>query len=214
VNFSGAAWVAVALLGLTAFAILLSQDWRVSLGALAVQALGVFLLTTQVWPLELALVKLLAGVLAAAVLAMACASEGGLVEGGAGPDGRLGAVAGAPLRTSVLPSGWVFRTLAAALMGLVVSGLTTGLEELLPGLPPPLAWGAAWLIGLGVLQLGFTARVLPTIMGLLTVLGGFELGYAAVEDAALVAGLLAAVTLGLALVGAYLLLAPTMAGDV
>lgn len=41
-------------------------------------------------------------------------------------------------------------------------------------------------------------------MGLLTTISGFELMYAAVENSVLVAGLLAVVTLGLALVGAYL----------
>ena len=43
------------------------------------------------------------------------------------------------------------------------------------------------------------------LIGLLTTLSGFELIYAAVENSVLVTGLLAVVTLGLALVGAYLL---------
>jgi hypothetical protein len=47
-------------------------------------------------------------------------------------------------------------------------------------------------------------------LGLLTVLSGFEILYAAVESSILITGLLAAVTLGLAVVGAYLLTAPTM----
>jgi hypothetical protein len=48
------------------------------------------------------------------------------------------------------------------------------------------------------------------VLGLLTVLSGFEILYAAVETATLVAGLLAAINLGLALVGAYLLAAPSL----
>jgi hypothetical protein len=43
------------------------------------------------------------------------------------------------------------------------------------------------------------------IVGLLTVLAGFEILFAAIENSILVAGLLASVNLGLALVGAYLL---------
>jgi len=41
------------------------------------------------------------------------------------------------------------------------------------------------------------------IVGLLTVLAGFEIMYAAVESSALVTALLAVVNLGLALAGAY-----------
>jgi hypothetical protein len=59
-----------------------------------------------------------------------------------------------------------------------------------------------------LLHLGLTAQPLRVVLGLLTVLSGFEILYAAVESATLVAGLLAAVNLGLALVGAYLLVAP------
>jgi hypothetical protein len=45
---------------------------------------------------------------------------------------------------------------------------------------------------------------------LLTAFSGFEIIYAVIETSLLVTGLLAVVNLGLALVGAYLLIAPTM----
>jgi hypothetical membrane protein len=61
------------------------------------------------------------------------------------------------------------------------------------------------LVGMGLIHLGMTTRPLRVLLGLLTTLSGFELVYAAVENSVLVAGLLAVVTLGLALVGAYLL---------
>jgi hypothetical protein len=69
-------------------------------------------------------------------------------------------------------------------------------------------WGGLILIGIGLLHLGLTAQPLRVVLGLLTVLSGFEILYAAVESATLVAGLLAGVNLGLALVGAYLLVSP------
>jgi len=65
--------------------------------------------------------------------------------------------------------------------------------------------GALILIGLGLLHLGFTAVPFRIILALLTVLSGFEIIYAGVEKSTLVAGLLAGVNLGLAMVGAYLL---------
>jgi len=72
-------------------------------------------------------------------------------------------------------------------------------------LPSTLVTGAILLIGMGLVHLGMTTRPLRVLIGLLTTLSGFELVYAAVENSVLVAGLLAIVTLGLALVGAYLL---------
>jgi hypothetical protein len=60
---------------------------------------------------------------------------------------------------------------------------------------------------MGLLHLGITGRILRVTIGLMTVLSGFEIIYAAVEGSVLVAALLAVINLGLALVGAYLLIA-------
>jgi hypothetical protein len=74
----------------------------------------------------------------------------------------------------------------------------------------PIRWGSFMLIGIGLLQLSLSSYPLRVIMGLLTILSGFEIIYAAIETSTLVTGLLAGVNIGLALVGAYLLIAPTM----
>jgi hypothetical protein len=66
------------------------------------------------------------------------------------------------------------------------------------------------LIGMGLLQLSLTSHPLKVIIGLLTALSGFEIIYAAIETSTLVTGLLAGITLALALVGAYLLISPSM----
>jgi hypothetical protein len=58
---------------------------------------------------------------------------------------------------------------------------------------------------MGLLQLGTSAQPFRVVLGLLTVLAGFEIIYAAVESSTLVAALLAAINLSLALTGAYLL---------
>jgi hypothetical protein len=67
--------------------------------------------------------------------------------------------------------------------------------------------GSALLVTLGLLHLGLTTSILRVVLALLTVLSGFEILYAAVEGSILVAGLLSVVNLGLATVGAYLLVA-------
>jgi hypothetical protein len=61
------------------------------------------------------------------------------------------------------------------------------------------------LISLGLLHLGITSDPFQVIIGLLTVLAGFEVLYAAVESSVLVTALLAVVNLGLALAGSYFL---------
>lgn len=178
--------LALGLLVITTLFLFLSQNWRWSIAAIAIQYLAVFALVTLVWPFGLAAVKLVAGWMAGAVLGAAQpAAE--LVED---PQTSLPAL--------------IFRFLAAGLVWIVTITLTPLLAALVP-LPPALVQGAVLLVAMGLLQLGMTTRPLRVLIGLLTVLSGFELFYAAVESSVLVAGLLAVVTLGLALVGAYLL---------
>jgi hypothetical protein len=54
-----------------------------------------------------------------------------------------------------------------------------------------------------------TSEILNVILGLLTVLTGFEILYAAIESSILVSGLLAVTNLGLGIAGSYLLIAGT-----
>jgi uncharacterized membrane protein len=78
----------------------------------------------------------------------------------------------------------------------------------------PVTSGSLLLIGMGLLHLGITSYVLRVVIGLMTVLSGFEILYSAVEGSILVAALLAVINLGLALVGAYLLIAENAPGEV
>jgi hypothetical protein len=183
---SGFAYIAVVTLVITTLFLLLSQNWRYSIIALAVQYLAVFALVAPVWSLGLAAVKLVAGWMAGAVLG-ASQPNPELVED-----------------TQPSGSGFIFRLLVAVFIWMLVFTLTPALVALVP-LPSPLVMGAMLLVGMGLLQLGMTTRPLRVLIGLLTTLSGFELFYAAVESSVLVAGLLALVTLGIALVGAYIL---------
>jgi hypothetical protein len=178
--------LAVVVLVITTLFLLLSQNWRWSIIALAVQYLAVFALVLSVWPLGLAAVKLVAGWMAGAVLGSAQPNPE-LVE-----DPQAGG------------TGFLFRFLVAVLIWALVFTVTPLVVALVP-LPSSLVMGAILLIGMGLLHLGMTTRPLRVLAGLLTTLSGFELLYAAVENSVMVAGLLAVVTLGLALVGAYLL---------
>src|SRR3989304_8233682 len=64
-------FAAVIFVLVSAITLLMSQDWRWSIGALLVLYLGVFILVGMSWPVQMALVKLIAGWFSAFVLAIA-----------------------------------------------------------------------------------------------------------------------------------------------
>jgi len=204
---------AVILVTLTSLILLVNQDWRVSIGALAIQYVGVFVLVALNWTVEMAASKIIAGWIAGAVLGMAILSfpdpEAENIETGKIIFRKTTLLI--PSSTSSFNlSGRIFRLVAATLVGLTVYSMAPNASNWIQGIQLVQAWGGLMLIGMGLLQLGFTAHAFRTILGLLTTLAGFEILYSVMERSTLVAGLLAAVNLGLALVGAYLLVAPFM----
>ena len=185
---------ALILLILTAVLLLISNDWRLSLGAIGAMYIGVFVFVAISWPLEMAVVKLVAGWISASVLGISLANL---------PDSSK-------RRQPYLASEIVFRISSAGLVGLVALSLVSGIQGVIPDASGEQIIGGTLLIFLGVLHLGFTAQPLRTILGLLTLLAGFEILYATIESSVLVAGFLALINMGLAMAGAYLLLAPTL----
>lgn len=187
--------IAVGILVLTSFSLLLGADWRWLILALAGQYVGVFLLVWISWPLEQAVVKLIAGWMGGAVL-------GTTLLGLDSPDGK-----------TPQPVNRLFRFFAGVLVVLVAFSVAPLLREWVPGASITQILGGALLLGMGLLHLGLTQEPLRVVLALLTMLSGFEILYSTVEESILVAGLLALTTLSLALVGAYLLTAPTMRAE-
>lgn len=185
-------WAAVALILATATTILISQDWRISLAALALQYLAAFWLVTRHLPLAMGSVKLIAGWMVVATLGMTRLSLSTL-------DNQME-------DTFWLRGRW-FRIILMGIIGLIAAGSSLQIEAVIPGLGLPVIAGSMILIGAGVVHLGVTSDLLRVILGLLTLLAGFEILYAALESAILVTGLLAVVNLGLGILGSYLLIA-------
>lgn len=183
-------WIAALLILLTASGLLLARDWRWILGLLAGQYLASFWLVTRHWPLGMAAVKLVTGWMAITALAMTLLALSPQSDEN---------------NEQFLPQGNGFRLFACGVTALIVIAAAPRIEEAVPGLGFPVIAGGLLSIGMGFLQLGSASDTLRVIVGLLTVLTGFETLYAAIESSVLVAGLLAATNLGLALVGAYLL---------
>ena len=185
------AWIATAIILITATGLLLTRDWRWSIILLAAQYLAVFVLTLQHWPLGMASVKVVAGWMSATILGM---TRSGISEAGVDEE-------------YTLPRGRLFRLLAAGVVLLIVRGVTPTVDTIMADPGFAVTAGSLLLIGLGLLHLGLTGSVLRVTIALMTILSGFEIIYSAVEGSVLVAALLAVINLGLALVGAYLLVA-------
>lgn len=202
-DFETIALPAVILVSLTSLILLVNLDWRFTILALGFQYAGVFVLVGLDWTTEMAASKLVAGWMAGAVLGMAMVS----VPRSEADD--IASISGWP-DSPRFPTGRLFRLFAAVLVILTVLSLAPTVQRAITEFELVQVWGAMILIGMGLLQLGFTANPFRTIVGLLTLLAGFEILYAAVERSVLVAGLLAAINLGLALIGSYLVIAPNM----
>lgn len=183
-------WFAVLIVLVTSITLLLVRDWRISLAILAFQFLGMFLLVNSLWPLGMSTAKLITGWMTAAILGM---TQSSFVI--------------FPQQEGSWPEGRTFRLFIAALVIIAVISLVPSVLTWLPGISLPVAYGGLILIGMGMLHLGITIQPLRVTISLLTVLCGFEIFYASIENSILVAALLSVINLGLALVGAYLLLA-------
>jgi hypothetical protein len=185
-------WVAVGVTLLTSIVILLSRDWRVGLGALALQYLAAFWLVSQHLPFAMGSVKLITGWMVVAILGM---TRLNLTQVG---QGEL---------DTFHPQNGSFRIALMGIVALAAFGTAPRVETSIPGLGLPVIVGGLLLIGSGVVHLGVTNDLLRISLGLLTMLSGFEILYAAVESAILVTGLLAVINLGLGVLGSYLLMA-------
>ena len=185
------AWIAVLMILITSVGLLLTRDWRWNIILLSVQYFGMFVLVLQHWPLGMASVKVVAGWMGAAILGM---TRSGLSDDDAGEE-------------DIWPRGRLFRIFAASIVGIFVAGAIPSVDSMMADAGFAVTAGSLLLIGMGLLHLGMTAHILRVVIGLMTVLSGFEILYATVEGSVLVAALLAVINLGLALVGAHLLIA-------
>ena len=186
------AWIAAGVLLITSIGLLISRNWRLSIILLAVQYLAMFVLLLLRLPIGLASVKVVSGWMSSAILGM---TRSGLTGNNSVDE------------ESIWPRGRLFRLFMAGIVGILVAGATPTVDTLMADAGFAVTGGSLILIGMGLLHLGITSQVLRVTLGLLTVLTGFEVLYSTVEVSALVTALLATITLGLALVGSYLMIA-------
>jgi hypothetical protein len=180
-------WIALFAALISSAGVLLHRDWRWGIGFLAVQYLVIFWFVQTRWPVTMAASKLVTGWMACAILGVAKLTADSAHE-----------------TEAFWPHSRLFRLFIA---GIVISStfpLSLRASSWL-GLNLPVTWGSLLICGMGLLQLGISTQPLRVILGLLTVISGFEILYAVVESSILVAALLSVINLGLALSGAYFL---------
>lgn len=190
-------WVVVTLIVITTVGLLLARNWRWLTIFLSIQYVGMFILTLQLLPLGMATVKVITGWMSAAILGMTSSNLSEAAE---------------EEPQSILPQGRFFRLAAAFIVGLIAYTGAPYVNSMMADAGMTVAAGSLLLIGMGLLHLCITDEVLRVTIGLMTILSGFEIIYAAVESSVLVAALLAIINLGLALVGSYLMLASSAQG--
>ncbi|NPV85569.1 MAG: hypothetical protein HPY45_06120 [Anaerolineae bacterium] len=175
--------ISVIMLLAASLAVLITYNWRVCVLSLAVQYLAAFWLINLDYPLAMAAVKLVVGW-------MVCAMLGATPVDLKQPDEQL--------------PGRLFRLLASAMVWILVFSIAPSVLQWVPtGMV--ILWGGLALIGMGLLQIGMTTFAPRIVVGLLTILSGFEILYSVLESSVLVVGLLAIVNLGMALAGSYLM---------
>jgi hypothetical protein len=202
-----------AILGLllTAAVIFLTSDWRLSLTALLVQYVLVGLTLTRFVQAEVAIVKILVGVLAVSILYLsgrrfqgANGSEGTSVDGWQFFGIQMGWQAG--------PLGLPLRILTLIMVGLAAIHFFYDYRSLLPVLeggqsavPADIAFVSMWLAAVGVIGLVLSGDPLRVAPAVLTILTAFDLVYAGLEPNLAVVGFVAAITLMAALSFGYLI---------
>lgn len=163
------------LLPLAGAGLLLAREGRWLAGSLAGVALGCFVLLLPHWPLNMAAAALISAWMSAAVLGSVQKQE----------------EAAGPL--------YLFLAIVIAILALRVAFSVSAAFE---ALSPAMAFGGVWVIGLGFLQVSLAKDMGRAALGLLTLLQGFQVFFAVLENSLLVSALLSAVTLGLGLSGA------------
>jgi len=197
INFPELSIPALFLIAISSLLILSGRNWRWLILGLGFQYVGVFLLVFLSWSIGLSSVKLVAGLISAAMLAIGLRTYPSSYQ----------------QEENIVPSSRIFRLLITSFVLFAMYALAGYTQEIFSEVGIEILLGCLFLVGSGMLHLGITAQPYRGIIGILTVLSGFEVLYAALENAVLVVGLLAILNLSLGFLGVYLI-SENLQGDV
>jgi hypothetical protein len=178
-------WIPVVLVAATAFVLIIAERPGFQIGILAIQYASVAWLSSLALPPQVAAVKVVAGMITCGVLALTVAGSRSPAESAAGRP---------------------FRVIAAILIMAAAIGIGQTNWMRVPDIRQEANMAAAILMSMGLLQLGLFRSPLRVVIGLITLLSGFEVAYSVIEPALAILALLASVHIGLAMVASYLTL--------
>ena len=190
---------------LTGSILVLIRDWRVSVAALLIQYIAMGAALTHLVRPEIALVKVLVGLLICPMLYLSARQAGWRRHLTVAQDGVRALLGAQTRRGEVFPPGRTFRLLLLLLVGVT----TFSLAQFYPifNLPLLISIAIYWLALVGAVILVLTEEPLKIGQGLLTAITGFELWYTTLEQRLLLVGMWGAVNLLLALAIGYLAVA-------
>jgi len=166
-------------------AILVLEDRRYRLAVLAIIELIGFILIVQIWPIALALVKLISGWMGIALLTFAFIPSDIKKES-----------------NEPIPSK-IFRLMLGVFGWIIVLTSIQGLNEWLPISYTNLFIGLIFFI-IGMISLSLGLKTFDIILSLLVFLQGFDIIYSSLEGSALVTAMFAVIIISICLTGSFL----------
>ena len=176
----------IAITLVTSAFILVSSNWRWMVAGLAIQYLISFILVVQIWPLALASVKLISGWMGVILLAISLVSFEYQGES-----------------DKPVSERW-FLLATLLLLWMVITATTPRVNEWLPISYTNLYIGLV-LMASGLLQTSHKMDIVGMVIGLLSVLIGFDIIYSSLEGSALVTAFYGLINIALCLLGIYIL---------
>jgi len=196
---------------LAAAIIFLTSDWRLSLTALLVQYVLAGLALTRSIQVEIAIIKILTGVLAVAILYLSARNTQD-ADKSEGDDTDAQQFFGLQVGWGTGPLGLPLRILTLIMVALAAIRFFEEYRALLPVLdsnastvPPDIAFVSMWLAAMGIIGLIVSGEPLRVAPAVLTILAAFDLVYASLEPDPAIIGFVAAITLMAALAFSYLI---------
>ena len=188
---------------LSAACVVLIADWRLALFALALEYVLIGMLLTTIIHPSVALVRIIAGGLAAAILylTMRARAEEQRKAFWAARRAAPGERTAIP-RTQVFIVGFPFRFFAVALVAVTIIGFVS--TTTLLTLTPYLLFSSFWLMAIGILVAMLSRDVLRLGFGILVFTSGFSILDTAIETSLFLYGLLNIADLLIALAVAHL----------
>jgi hypothetical protein len=166
--------------------IFITNDWRRILIAYAVIYISAFVVIAQYWSFTFSLVKLITGLMSLVVMGISI--------------NRYYTVPEKKIRSEL-----VFRLIALCLIFILVTFMVYRISNYL-SIALEIVLASLLLVGFGIFQLGITHEPYKLFLSILILFFGFELIFSANETSLLVNGLLAVVTMLVALMGSFMII--------